>query len=265
MLPWVLVRGSRWNVGTLGGYSSKSSLLPYYNIQFNEVERGGTLVSSYQLICPSVDGIMATLYLPQYLLDPFHICTTLDCVYHGNCFSKFQNFEILAIFYSCNFNFVLFWLGMKGIQYESIECVIMGWWVDFQNAGILIVFFNCLCIRTYPLEIQAMFVALPFYHHYCVISGDLRLVYHIYYVHYIFFRFFCSPEPLVQYSICLELSLVSIHQMQRTDTEWHLMRRLGNVAVSMINLLYKVFHTYPTCLLFSEQLIYEFWSMINLF
>ena len=57
-------------------------------------------------------------------------------------FTKFQNFHLWQVFEICNLNFVLFWLGMKGIQYESIVWVIMGmWWVDgwvSQNAGIIV-------------------------------------------------------------------------------------------------------------------------------
>ena len=41
---------------------------------FNEVERGYT---GFTLsVCPSVDRIVSALYLQQYSLDPFHICTS---------------------------------------------------------------------------------------------------------------------------------------------------------------------------------------------
>ena len=45
------------------------------------------------------------------------------------CFAKLQNLNFQQIFEICNFDFVLFWLG---IQYESMVWVIMG-----QQGGIL--------------------------------------------------------------------------------------------------------------------------------
>ena len=54
-----------------------------------------------------------------------------------------SKFEFLANFKFCNFDFVLFWLG---IWCESLVWVIMWQWMVFQNEGILVVLvflWNC--------------------------------------------------------------------------------------------------------------------------
>ena len=58
---------------------------------FNEVERGGILVSPCPSVCPSVrpsvcpyvDRIISALFLQQYSLDPFHICTSYRVISKG--------------------------------------------------------------------------------------------------------------------------------------------------------------------------------------
>ena len=48
-------------------------------------------------VCPSVDRIMFALYLQQYLLDPFDICTSYQATSEGVLRVKlFVKFEILA-------------------------------------------------------------------------------------------------------------------------------------------------------------------------
>ena len=150
---------------------------------------------------------------------------------------------ILGFFEYCNCYFVLFWLGMKGIRYESIVFVIMEWWGNFQNAGIL----NVLVLIVFVLRHTHYRFKLCFWPcHFATIlyhqwwSHTCLHIYHAYYIWHVL-RFFYSPELLVQYSIYLELSSVFIHQMQYAAIEWHLMRLLGNVVVSMMNLLYNVF------------------------
>ena len=54
------------------------------------------------------------------------------------CFAKFQNFKFWQLFKICNFDLVSFWLGIKGIRYESIIWVNMGQWGYSRNAGILL-------------------------------------------------------------------------------------------------------------------------------
>ena len=98
-----------------------------YTPRFNEVDRG---VYWYHLVrlsvCPSVDRIVSALYLQQYSSDLFHICTsyqaTSEGVSHVMAVSKFKNFKFWRIFLICNFDFVIFWLG---IQYDSMVWVIM--------------------------------------------------------------------------------------------------------------------------------------------
>ena len=74
-------------------------LYSFYTPYFNQVERGytGYTLSICLSIClsvrPSVDKIVSTLYLPQYLLDPFHIYTsyqtTSEVVSHVKVIAKF--------------------------------------------------------------------------------------------------------------------------------------------------------------------------------
>ena len=95
--------------------------------RFNEDERG---VYWYHLVrlsvCPSVDRIVSALYLQEYSLDPFHICTsyqeTSEDVSHVMPVSKLKDVKFWQIFKNFNFDFVFFWLG---IQYDSIVRVIM--------------------------------------------------------------------------------------------------------------------------------------------
>ena len=72
-------------------------------------------------------GSISYLYI---LSSNFRRC--VEC----NVFCKISRFEFLAIFKICNFDFVLFWLG---IWCESLVWVIMGWQGVSQNAGILVV------------------------------------------------------------------------------------------------------------------------------
>ena len=79
-------------------------------------------------VCPSVDRIVSALYLQQYSSDPFHICTSYQATSEGVSrvmpISKFKNLKFWRIFKICNFDFVIFWLG---IQYDSMVWVIMRW------------------------------------------------------------------------------------------------------------------------------------------
>ena len=94
--------------------------------RFNEVERGVYWSGITLSVCPSGDRIVSALYLRQYSLDPFHICTsyqaTSEGVLHVMPVSKFKYLKFWRIFSICNLDFVLFWLG---IQYDSVVWVIM--------------------------------------------------------------------------------------------------------------------------------------------
>ena len=113
----------------------------YYTPRFNEVDRG---VYWYHLVrlsvCPSVDRIMSTLYLQQYSSDPFYICTSYQATSEGVSpvmpVSKFKNLKFWRIFKICNFDFVIFWLG---IQYNSMVWIIIRRRGYPQNAGVLVV------------------------------------------------------------------------------------------------------------------------------
>ena len=77
-------------------------------------------------VCPFVDRIVSALYLQQYSSDPFHICTSYQATSEGVSrvmpVSKFKYLKFWRIFKICNFDFVIFWLG---IQYDSMVWVIM--------------------------------------------------------------------------------------------------------------------------------------------
>ena len=69
----------------------------HYTLHFNEVERGYTGITLS--VCPSVDRIVSALYIQQYLLDPFHICTSYQATSEGvvcNVYFKTKKIEILA-------------------------------------------------------------------------------------------------------------------------------------------------------------------------
>ena len=91
-------------------------------------------------VCPSVDRIVSALYLQQYSSDPFHICTSYQATSEGVSrvmpVSKFKNWKFWWIFKICNFDFVIFWLG---IQYDLMVWVIMRRRGYPQNAGVLVV------------------------------------------------------------------------------------------------------------------------------
>ena len=110
----------------------------YYTPRFNEVDRG---VYWYHLVrlsvCPSVDRIVSALYLQQYSLDPFHICTSYQATSEGvSRVMRVSKLKFWRIFKICNFDFVIFWLG---IQYDSMVWVIMRRRGYPQNAGVLVV------------------------------------------------------------------------------------------------------------------------------
>ena len=86
-------------------------------------------------VCLSVDRIVSALYLQQYSLDPFHICTSHQATSEGvssvMSISKFKILKFWRILKFCNFDFVFFWLG---IQYDSMVWVIMRWrWVSSES------------------------------------------------------------------------------------------------------------------------------------
>ena len=87
---------------------------------------GGILVSLCPSVCP-------------FCLDPFHIYAsykaTSEGVSRAKFLAKFQNLQFWQIFKICNFDFVLFWLG---IWCESLVWVIMGRRGVSQNAGVLV-------------------------------------------------------------------------------------------------------------------------------
>ena len=70
---------------------------------------------------------VSALYLLQFWLDPFHIYTsykaTSEGVSRGKFLAKCQNLKFWQFFKICNFDFVLFWLG---IWCESLVWVIIG-------------------------------------------------------------------------------------------------------------------------------------------
>ena len=106
----------------------------YYTPYFNKVGRGYT---GFTLsVCPSVDRIVSALCLQQYLLDQFHICTSYQATSDGvSCVMSISKLKKLKFWPILLIDFVFIWLG---IQYDSIEWVIMRQWGYPQNAGILV-------------------------------------------------------------------------------------------------------------------------------
>ena len=89
---------------SFGDVSCESAVwfkLIFYTARFNKVERGVYWFHLVRLsVCLSVDIIVSTLYLQQYLSDPFHICTSYQASWEGVLrvmfVSKFENSKILA-------------------------------------------------------------------------------------------------------------------------------------------------------------------------
>ena len=71
----------------------------------------------------------------QFWLDPFHIYASYKATSEGVSRAKFLA-KFWQFFKICNFDFVLFWLGM---WCESLVWVIMGRRGVSQNAGVLVV------------------------------------------------------------------------------------------------------------------------------
>ena len=87
-------------------------------------------------VCPSFHPSISVLSVPSTIstLYSFHVytsyLTTSEGVSHIFVFAKYQNFKFWQFFKICNFDFVLFW---PGIRYESIVWVIMEWWGVFSE------------------------------------------------------------------------------------------------------------------------------------
>ena len=105
-------------------------LLLFFKPPVQQSWKGGKLVSRHLSVHPSVNKIMSALYLPQYLLDPFHICTSYQATSEG-----VSRVKVIAKFQNLNLDFVLLW---HGIWYESIVWVIMGRQGCSQNAFVLV-------------------------------------------------------------------------------------------------------------------------------
>ena len=81
----------------------------FYTPPLQRSWKGGILVSpcpSVRLsvclsVCPSVDRIVSALYLQQYSLDPFHVCTSYQATSEGVSLvmpvSKFKNLKFWRI------------------------------------------------------------------------------------------------------------------------------------------------------------------------
>ena len=73
----------------------------YYNLPVNEVEGVYWFYFVRPLICPYVDQIVSTLYLPQYKPDPFHIYTSYQPTSGGvsHAFFLIKKIRIFADFF----------------------------------------------------------------------------------------------------------------------------------------------------------------------
>ena len=120
---YIAVYGCRITVNDIF-FSGCVILVCYYTPASTKLIGGYTGITLS--VCPSVDRIVSALYLQQYSSDPFHICTSYQGTSEGVSrvmpVSKFKNVKFWRIFKICNFDFVIFWLG---IQYDSMVWVIM--------------------------------------------------------------------------------------------------------------------------------------------
>ena len=77
---------------------------------------GGIFVSLHPSIHPSVPHTVSALLRLQFWLDPFHIYTSYQATSEGvpcvKLLAKFQNLNFWQIYKICNYDFVLFWLGI---------------------------------------------------------------------------------------------------------------------------------------------------------
>ena len=91
-------------------------------------------------VCLSVPHPVSAMYHLQFWLDPFHIYTSYQATSEGvSCvkfLAKYKKLKFWQFFKICNFDIVLFWLG---ICCESLVWVIMGRQGVSQNEGILVV------------------------------------------------------------------------------------------------------------------------------
>ena len=89
---------------------------------------------------PSVPHPVSAPWCIHFWLDPFHIYTSYQATSEGvSCLqflAKLKNLNFGQIFIICNFDFVVFWLG---IWCESLVWAVMGRRGVPQNAGILVV------------------------------------------------------------------------------------------------------------------------------
>ena len=91
---------------------------PVHYTPRNEVERAYT---GFTLsVCPSVGRIMSALYHQQYLLDPFHICTSYQATSEGvsrvKYVSKLKKLKILANSWNLTLTWDPMWLNSMVIM-----------------------------------------------------------------------------------------------------------------------------------------------------
>ena len=120
------------------------SYLPHNDPQHNEVVGGGGVLASLRpSVRPSVRPSsriwcpLCSAHSSGWIHFIFmHLIKQHQKVCHIQSSFKMSRFEILVFFLICNFDFVLFWLG---IWCESLVRVIMGRQEVSQNAGVLVV------------------------------------------------------------------------------------------------------------------------------
>ena len=81
-----------------------------------------------------------------------HLIKQLQKVCKVTC--KILNLNFWQFFKICNFDFVLFWLG---IWCEPLVWIIMGWWGVSQNAGVLVVLvLDCIITALYCIFLSSI-------------------------------------------------------------------------------------------------------------
>ena len=78
--------------------------------------------------------------VPTVLVGSISYLYILSNVSRETFFANIQKLNFWHFFKICNFDFILFWLG---IWCESLVWLNMCWWGVSQNAGILVLFRDC--------------------------------------------------------------------------------------------------------------------------
>ena len=99
--------------------------------RFNAVEYTGFTLS----VCPSVDRIVSALYLQQYSLDPFHICTSYQATSEVGGGGYPQNAGVLVFLVSLQFLHVEVHIFIGQLQHVFFIQIVQTIWKPYTFNG----------------------------------------------------------------------------------------------------------------------------------